>query len=200
MKVSLRGIATMLGTSMQPVREAVGRLVAASALEMTTSRTIRVPVLSRAQAEELWAMRLLLEGEAAARFAERRVAEEAEALFPHSRYLRDHGFGADVPKTMTGIMDWNQALMQGAMSPLMSDMFFGLRLRYAPHIAQALSVRQPFEPTFLEFTLQIQDELIMAIMAGDIASARHLRCADLRSFQRFLFVRLGWQADRAPAR
>jgi hypothetical protein len=27
MKVSLRGIATMLGTSMQPVREAVGRLV-----------------------------------------------------------------------------------------------------------------------------------------------------------------------------
>jgi GntR family colanic acid and biofilm gene transcriptional regulator len=192
MKVSLRGIATMLGTSMQPVREAVGRLVAASALEITTSRTIRVPVLGRAQADELWAMRLLLEGEAAARFAERRVADEAEALFQRSHFLRDHGFRADVPQTMTGMMDWNFALMQGAMSPLLFDMFLGLRLRYAPHIAQALSVRQPFDPTFLEFTLHIQDELVMAIIAGDANSARHLRCADLRSFQRFLFTRIGW--------
>jgi GntR family transcriptional regulator, colanic acid and biofilm gene transcriptional regulator len=192
MKVSLRGIATMLGTSMQPVREAVGRLVAASALEMTTSRTIRVPMLDRAQADELWAMRLLLEGEAAARFAERRVANEAEELFRRSHYLRDYGFGADVPRTMTGIMDWNLELMRGAMSPLLLDMFWGLRLRYAPHIALALSVDQPFDRTFLEFTLHIQDELVMAIVAGDANSARHLRCADLRSFQRFLFARLGW--------
>jgi GntR family colanic acid and biofilm gene transcriptional regulator len=192
MKVSLRGIASLLGTSMQPVREAVGRLVAASALEMTISRTIRVPMLDRAQADELWAARLLLEGEAAARFAERRAGQEAEALFQHSHYLRDHGFGADVPQTMRGMMGWNQALMQGALSPLLFDMFLGLRLRYAPHIALALSVDQPFDRTFLEFTLHIQDELIMAIVAGDANSARHLRCADMRSFQRFLFARLGW--------
>ena len=50
-------------------------------------------------------------------------------------------------------------------------MFLGLRLRYALHIAPALSVDQPFDRAILEFTLQIQDELIIAIVAGDAICA-----------------------------
>jgi GntR family transcriptional regulator, colanic acid and biofilm gene transcriptional regulator len=71
-KVTLRTLALSLNTSMQPVREAVGRLVVASALEATPNRAFRVPELDRAAADEIWSLRLLLEGEAAARFAARR--------------------------------------------------------------------------------------------------------------------------------
>ena len=47
-KVTLRTLALSLNTSMQPVREALGRLVAASVLEATPNRAFRVPELDRA--------------------------------------------------------------------------------------------------------------------------------------------------------
>lgn len=191
-KVSLRGLASELGTSMQPVREAVGRLVAARALEFASSRLIRVATLDARQASDLWAMRLLLEGEACAQFAERRAGEEARDLFAHTERMRALDFGADLHSTMAALLEWNRALAQGAASPLLVDTITELRVRYAPTVALALSQPQEFDPAFRAFTLHIQDELIMAIMAGDAASARHLRCADLRSFQRYLFERLGW--------
>ncbi|WGF89550.1 GntR family transcriptional regulator [Marinivivus vitaminiproducens] len=191
-KVSLRGLAQDLGTSMQPVREAVSRLVAASALEFTSSRVIRVTTLDWRQASDLWAMRLLLEGEACAQFAERRVRDEAERLFANTERMRALDFGADLHHTMSAILDWNLDLARGASSPLLVDTIMTLRVRFAPTIALALSRPEPFDPVFRDFTLHIQDELIMAIVAGDAASARHLRCADLRSFQRYLFERLNW--------
>jgi GntR family colanic acid and biofilm gene transcriptional regulator len=186
-KVSLRTLAISLNTSMQPVREAVGRLVAASALEITPGRAIRVPPLDRGVADEIWSMRLLLEGEAAARFAARQRAEEARRLFDYTRSLRSFRYGIDLQPTMRVIMAWNRDLVEGSASPILIEMVSRLRLRYAPFLADA------FDEEFLQFTLHIQDELVLAIESGDAAAARHLRCADLRSFQRYLYSRKGWK-------
>lgn len=191
-RVSLRTLALSLSTSMQPVREAVGQLVGAKALEMTPGRSIRVPVLDRALADELWSMRLLLEGEAAARFAARRCRDEAHRLFGYTRTLRSFRFGADLKPTMETIMAWNRDLALGSASPILIETIMGLRLRYAPFVAHALSIDLPFDDDFRQFTLHIQDELILAVESGDAAAARHLRCADLRSFQRYLYSRMGW--------
>jgi DNA-binding GntR family transcriptional regulator len=192
-KVSLRTLAISLNTSMQPVREAVGRLVAASALEITPGRAIRVPPLDRGVADEIWSMRLLLEGEAAARFAARQRAEEAHRLFDYTRSLRSFRYGIDLQPTMRVIMAWNRDLVEGSASPILIEMVSRLRLRYAPFLADALSLDLPFDEEFLQFTLHIQDELVLAIESGDAAAARHLRCADLRSFQRYLYSRKGWK-------
>ncbi|WP_165769602.1 GntR family transcriptional regulator [Arboricoccus pini] len=191
-RVSLRGLAATLGTSMQPVREAVGRLVAVHALEVTPNRSLRVPPVDRATTDDIWAMRLLLEGEAAARFAERHQADEARSLFVHSKVMREIRYGVDLEPTMRAIMAWNQGLAVGSGSPLLIENIARLRLRYAPWLAMALSVPRAFEAPFLQFTLHIQDELVLALEAGDAAAARHLRCADLRSFQRYLYGRLDW--------
>ncbi|WP_051328976.1 GntR family transcriptional regulator [Geminicoccus roseus] len=201
-KVSLRKLATSLETSMQPVREAVGRLVAASALEMTPNRSIRVPPVDRGVIDEIWAMRLLLEGEAAARFAARHTLAETRELFAPTRTMRTLRFGVDLVPTMQGLMEWNFRLLRGSGSPILIGMVHGLLLRYAPFLAHALTVPTPYDEAFLQFTLHIQDELVLAIEAGDVAAARHLRCADLRSFQRFLYSRVGWQpgvGDDVPA-
>ena len=48
-RLSLRNLAEALGVSMMPVREAVTRLVADRALEVTPNRAVRVPVLTVTQ-------------------------------------------------------------------------------------------------------------------------------------------------------
>ena len=45
-KLSLRSAADVLGVSIMPVREAVSRLVADKALEVTPNRAVRVPLMS----------------------------------------------------------------------------------------------------------------------------------------------------------
>lgn len=65
--VTLRGLADSLGVSMTPAREAVRRLVAERALEMTASGRVSVPVPDAARLAELFRARELLEPELAAR-------------------------------------------------------------------------------------------------------------------------------------
>ena len=186
-RLSLRTLAGALDTSMQPVREAVGRLIDAQALVSTPGKAIRVPRLDRKTSDEIWSLRSLLEGEAAAKFAARKRPKEARELYQYTKALRSLKFGADLEPTMRAIMAWNLALAKGSGSPLLVQTISRLRLRYAPFIAEALAVKAPVDEVFLGFTLHMQDELVMAIEAGDAEAARHLRCADLRSFQRYLY-------------
>jgi DNA-binding GntR family transcriptional regulator len=69
--LTLRTVSDALGTSMMPVRDAMRRLVSERALEVRPSRKIALPVLTTGQFLELRRIRMLLEGEAAARAAER---------------------------------------------------------------------------------------------------------------------------------
>jgi GntR family colanic acid and biofilm gene transcriptional regulator len=191
-KISLRSVAYSIGMSMQPVREAVNRLVAASALEITRNRTIRMPALDRAVADEIWSIRMLLEGEAVRRFANRVQPGEVQPLYAFNKALRRYRFGVDVEPTMANAMAWNVGLARGSGSPMLIDMISRLRLRYAPVMAYAFSVDAPYDEDFVKYTIQIQDELLLAIEAGDAAAALHLRCADIRSAQRYLYRRIGW--------
>ncbi len=61
-QISLRNIAAALGVSVMPVREAVHRLVAEQALELTPNRALRVPRMSVSQFEEITKIRIELEG------------------------------------------------------------------------------------------------------------------------------------------
>lgn len=65
--VTLRGLAEALGVSMTPAREAVRRLVAERALEMTASGRAAIPTPDMARLEELFRARELLEPELALR-------------------------------------------------------------------------------------------------------------------------------------
>ena len=57
-KLSLRAAADVLGVSIMPVREAVSRLVADKALEVTPNRAVRVPLMSAAQFRDLTKVRI----------------------------------------------------------------------------------------------------------------------------------------------
>jgi DNA-binding GntR family transcriptional regulator len=66
-QVTLRGLAEELGVSMTPVREAVRRLAAERALQMTASGRVAVPAPGARRLEELFRARELLEPELAIR-------------------------------------------------------------------------------------------------------------------------------------
>ena len=52
-KLTLRELASALGVSPMPVREAVGRLTAEGALEVLPNRRIRVPLMAKAKFSEV---------------------------------------------------------------------------------------------------------------------------------------------------
>jgi GntR family colanic acid and biofilm gene transcriptional regulator len=198
-KVTLRTLALSLNTSMQPVREAVGRLVAASALETMPNRAFLVPELDRAAADEIWSLRLLLEGEAAARFAARPDPRACARLAAATEACREIDYGRDLKATMGAITAWNLSIIEAAGSQLLYDTVVRLYLRYAPFLAHALSAPMAHDEEFLSFILHIQVELSLAIKTGDVAAARYLRCVDLRSFQRYLYERIGWTCPAASS-
>ena len=64
-KLTLRGVASELGTSAQPVREAMNRLVAERVLVLRPNFSVALPPIERTLLDELWFLRATLEGEAA---------------------------------------------------------------------------------------------------------------------------------------
>lgn len=82
-KVTIRGCAEALGMSATPIRAAINRLVAEGALEMPSSRTVRVPFPTIPRLNEITRLRLLMEPLAAA---------EAVPLISEAtlRQLEDH--------------------------------------------------------------------------------------------------------------
>lgn len=78
--LSLRKIAQALGVSVMPVREAVNRLVAEQAFEVTPQRSIRVPILTVSEFQEITQIRILLEGMAVGEAALSRTANELAAI------------------------------------------------------------------------------------------------------------------------
>ena len=79
-KLSLRNVGEALGVSTTPVREAINKLVADGALEVTPNRAVRVPVMTRTQFQELTEVRIMIEGGAAARAARLRKARDLAAM------------------------------------------------------------------------------------------------------------------------
>ncbi len=71
-KLSLRALAEALDVSMMPVREAVSRLAAMGALEVTRNRAVAVPTMSVARFRDLTRVRIEIEGYAAAEAARAR--------------------------------------------------------------------------------------------------------------------------------
>lgn len=99
--LSLRKLATRLGTSPMPVRESLSRLVAANALEELPNRSVGVPVLGEKSLEELFKVRCMIEGMAtriACETADDRMIDQLEEYNAQGREAHQKALMADVLK------------------------------------------------------------------------------------------------------
>lgn len=90
--LTMRGLAEVTGTSIQPVREALQRLCAEGALEWLPNKAFRVPEIDKRRYSELWDIRRLLEGQAirlASTKMKKSEVAELRALNREIRALKD---------------------------------------------------------------------------------------------------------------
>ena len=188
-KVSLRTVAEQLGVSMMPVREAVSRLVADSALEVLPNRAVRVPVVSLPQFRELTTIRMAIEGFAAERAAALRSAAELAAMRRFDAAFRRQ-CGRARPDAGAAVKA-NQALhfsvYQAARLPALMSIIEGLWLRIGPVLN--LDLRGSPERLQLGGAEHCHADLVAAIVQGDGHGARAALVADISGAAAFIASR-----------
>lgn len=171
-KVTIRGLAEMLGTSSTPVRDAIQRMLQDQVLEQRSTRDVRVPVLKVARYLEIARIRMELEGMAAEQAAERAKASDITQL---------RRIVAQTEKAMAGdrwirAVEYNQrfhfALATMADMPVLLSILHRLWLQMGPLIAG-------YYDSAREDLVRHHCDIIAACEAGDGAAARAAMRADI---------------------
>lgn len=131
-KLKLRDLAAEMGISPTPVREALARLISEQALEQVGHHSVRVPVMSEERFAEVRTLRLMLEGEAAARAAPRTGTEDVkrlEAIHERMAALREAG---DTAGELLEAERFHMEVYALARMPVLQRMVEGLWLQCGP--------------------------------------------------------------------
>lgn len=187
-RLSLRDLAERLDVSMMPVREAVNRLAASGALEVTPKRAVMVPLMTAAQFADLTMVRMLNEGQAARLAAERgSPAEIAEvtALAEQFDRVLDHAYGS--ARAVAANKDLHFALYRASGSAVLMEVITALWLKAGPIINFDIGVRA--DPAGEDemtrarghHSRQHHRMLCDALAARDGAAAAHAISEDIRT-------------------
>lgn len=185
-KLSLRTIAGRLGVSVQPVREAVSRLVADRALDVLPNRAVRVPLLTLAQFRELTTIRLAIEGFAAARAATGRSAADLAAIRRHeAAFRRQRGRAKpDLEAAVASNQALHFAVYRAAGLAELLPIIEGLWLRIGPVLN--LDLRMNASRERAANAERCHERLLEAIERRDAAGARAALAADIRGAARYI--------------
>jgi DNA-binding GntR family transcriptional regulator len=173
-KLTIRALACALNVSSTPVRDAVKQLVHEQALEMRSPKDVRVPVLTERSYLEILDIRLLLEGLAAERAAERASPEQVqnlqELLDRNERAVasRQWGFAA------AGNQEFHLALCDAGDMPHLKKTLKGFWLQMGPLVACYYDTA----PTGLN---ERHGQLLKAMTDRDPVAARHAIQQDISS-------------------
>jgi len=173
--VSLRSLATELGVSPMPVRDAVRRLVAERALAINpANKRLSVPSLTAARLEQLSRARLWIEPELAARAAPQVDAVLVKRLRDLDAAVDDALKLGDVDAYMTANHDFHFAIYARADADVLLAMANGLWLQIGPFM------RVVFGRVGADGLVADRHvEAVEALKAGDAEAARRAIAADL---------------------
>ena len=200
-QISLRSMAAALGVSVMPVREAVQRLTAEQALEITPNRTLRVPRMSVSQFREITSIRKNLEGLAAATAAQHLSGDGIRQIV-----MWHEMFTSEIEKNMPDearLISLNKELhfsvYRGARMPVMMQLIEALWLRIGPILnydmrTGPLRVNQRTSTALTHHT-----DLVDSIVRRDAEGARQALESDIQSAADFIIsVGVLVCADEAP--
>lgn len=199
-KLSLRRVAEALGVSIMPVREAVSRLAADSALEVLPGRAVRVPVLTQAQFRELTRLRLVVEGFAAEEAARNATAVQIKAIAECEARFRELASAEppDAAGAVAANRDLHFAVYEAAGMPTLVEMIERLWLKAGP----ILNLDMRDEPRRLKggSAMQAHAALLAALQAGDPDRARAALQKDISEAAAHIadIGRLGQESEAAP--
>ena len=137
--VSLRTLASRLGTSAMPVREAVNRLIAEQALQMLPNRQVIVPGMTRRKFFELTRVRQMLEGMVAGDACDNMTDALLHQLEADHKKLLRALKSAAVGEILTRNKDFHFSLYRAARPEVLLPMIEGLWMQTGPFQALSLS-------------------------------------------------------------
>lgn len=188
-RLSLRTLALQQGVSMQPVRDAVSRLVAERALEVTPKRAVQVPLMSAPQFRELTTIRLTVEGLAAEHAARQHGGAERAALRRHAA-----AFGRecrrrtpDIDAAIVANANLHFAVYRAAGMPALTAIIEGLWLRIGPVLN--LDLRAGAGRLASGIAARCHSSMVAAIERGDAPAARDALREDIGSTADFIETR-----------
>lgn len=190
-KLSLRAAADMLGVSIMPVREAVSRLIADKALEVTPNRSVRVPLMSAAQFRDLTKVRIAIEGYAAAEAARHRDQADLGSIARAETAMRAESESPtpDLPRAVEVNKMFHFAVYEAAHSPITVEIIRALWLKAGPVIN--LDLRANPERLAKGDAIRFHADVREAIAAGDSNAARAGIAADIGGAADFILSRGG---------
>jgi DNA-binding GntR family transcriptional regulator len=177
--VSVRSLAEKLELGITPVREAVQRLVAERALEITRSRTLRVPMMNVSELKELYAIRMLLEGYATRRAAVRFTATDEIELGSVRRALIQAHQRIDLPAALEYNRRFHFSIYAKCESYLLIAEIERLWVRAGPLLVSALDKSELKSP--LVDSLDLISELCTALKLNRSQKAERLMKELLRN-------------------
>ena len=188
-RLSLRDLGQALGVSVMPVREAVNRLVADRALEVTQARVLQVPMTSAAQLREMSEIRVVVEGYAADCAAGVRTAGHLAAIAAAEAAFRAEATRAapDPARAIALNRTVHFAIYEAAGLPMLQEMIGDLWLKAGPVLN--LDLRSNPERLATGGAVRFHAAALAAIEAGDGPAARAAVEADIRGAAAFIIAR-----------
>jgi DNA-binding GntR family transcriptional regulator len=190
-KLSLRAAADVLGVSIMPVREAVSRLVADNALEVTPNRSVRVPLMSAQQFRDLTKVRIAIEGFAAAEAARHRTDGDLFSIARAEQAMRTESELAapDLLRAVEFNKSFHFAVYEAAQSPILVEIIRALWLKAGPVIN--LDLRANPQRLAKGDAIRFHADVREAIIVGNGAAARQGIATDISSAADFILSRGG---------
>lgn len=186
-RLSLRDLAERLEVSMMPVREAVSRLAASGALEVSPKRAVMVPLMTAAEFADLTMVRMINEGHAASLAAKNATKTERAgivALADRFEEVLDQDYGSAA--AVAANKDLHFALYRAAGSPALLDVITMLWLKAGPIInfdigvAASVSHKEDMSPSRSHHSREHHRKLCEALQTGDGDAAAHAISEDIR--------------------
>jgi DNA-binding GntR family transcriptional regulator len=183
-------LASALGTSAMPVRDALNRLAAERAVESLPNRGVRVPALSKDSLQDLRQARFAVEGLAVERAAANISSETLATL----RRLIDAQTATDARHVSESSAEQNRAfhftIYRQSKSTVLLPIIESLWLQCGPYLRIASEMFDGRDGRGIDFHVKI----VAALARGDGKAARQALQADIgRSFELVMNEHALWQ-------
>ncbi|NVO05463.1 MAG: GntR family transcriptional regulator [Rhodoferax sp.] len=180
-RLKIRNVAADLGVGQMPVRAALQRLAAEGALINVPHAGVMLPLLSAPELDDLVQMRMLLEGEAAARGSLQLRAAQIKTLHALCQRMARALAAGRAADYLAANEDFHVLLYRAAGSPLLFELIDKLWLKAGPISNQLFDTPEP-----LARLNDAHVAVMRAIEQRDSAGARQAIAQDIREAARFL--------------
>lgn len=176
-RLRIRDVAGELGTSVMPVREAIRRLEESGLVETLPNRGARVKGFTPSELLHVYAVRRLLEVEAAGLGVATVSDADVETLRDAFAAMESHLQAGDVVPFLDADERFLDVLYEAAGNPVLLDTIHGLWQRCRSY--KIVGVARELEGGDPQILLALQGDLLQAAIDRDSASARGLTAASI---------------------